>query len=193
MVSYTSLAQTLDEKEIAKRVSIPHDDARIRYSLNSNQVDTFDEFTDVIARYYEYHFSSCMAGGARLGPGQAASEAKQLLEQQLRRGEGDIVTWFVRARDGLEGGLRVALDAIAEGLKGRAVANYVREAFDRHVTPSSWEDKVEMIRQFLQQAGPSLSSSICMSQPERYAQDYQPLIDAYIQSLRKAAALFRRL
>lgn len=193
MVSYNALARALDEREIANRVAIPHDEARARYPLQRNRVSTFDEFTQVITQYYMYHYSACVAPGARLALSDATSEAKQLLESQLRRHEGDIVTFFVRARDGLEGGMRLVLDAIAEGLKSRAVSNYIRDVFDRHVAPSSWEDKVEMIRQFIQQCGPYLSRSIREDQVERYAHDYMALINDYTRSLQSTSAMFRRL
>jgi len=193
MVSYDSLARALDEREIARRVAIRHDEARARYPLSSIRVTSFEEFTDAITRYYDYHFATCISGGGHLPLGEARSEVKQLLESQLRRGEGDIVTWFVRARDGTEGGLRAALDGIAEGLKARAVANYVRDAFDRHVAPHRWEDKVEIIRQFIRSVGPYLSGSIRADQPERYAHEYVSLIQEYSRALQRSSAMFRRL
>jgi hypothetical protein len=93
----------------------------------------------------------------------------------------------------VEGGMRVVLDTLAEGLKSRAVGNYVRDVFDRHVAPHSWEDKVEMIRQFIAQCGAYLSASIQTDQVERYAHDYYPLINEYLRSLHSTSAMFRRL
>lgn len=193
MVSYDSLARALDEREIANRVAIRHDEARARYPLDRIRASTFEEFTDVIARYYMYHYATCVAPGARLSLMDAASDAKEVLESQLRRGEGNIVTYFIRARDGVEGGMRVILDTLAEGLKGRSVANYVRDCFDRHVAPHSWEDKVEVIRQFIKQCGPYLSAAIRVDQPERYAHEFQTLINEYLRALRNNSAMFRRL
>jgi len=193
VVSYDSLARALDEREIAARVAIKHDEARARYALSRNRVSTYEEFTDQITRYYDYHFATCIAGGGRLSPAEARSEAKQLLESQLRRGEGDIVTWFVRARDGVEGGLRVALDAICEALKAKAVTAYVRDVFESHLVPQAWEDRVEMIRQFVRNLDPSIRASIRVDQPERYAHDSVALIDEYVRGLRRSSAMFRRL
>jgi hypothetical protein len=193
MVSYDSLARALDEREIANRVAIRHDEARARYPLARTVVSTFEEFSEVITRYYMYHYATCVVPGGRLSPVDAASEAKDVLESQLRRGEGNIVTYFVRARDGVDGGMRVILDTLAEGIKGRSVGNYIRDCFDRHVAPVNWEDKVEIIRQFIKQSGPYLSSAIRSDQPERYAHEYQPLINEYIRSLRNSSAMFRRL
>jgi len=193
VVSYTSLAEHLSEQAITARVAVPHDDARARYALERNRAATFPEFTDVITRYYIYHYSTCVAPGATLAVAQARSEVKRLLEGRLRRGEGDIVTYFVRARDGTDGGLRVILDTIAEGLKAQAVANYVRDVFDCHVEPQCFEDKVEMIRQIIKACGDSLSSAVRADQVERYAMNYQELINDYLRSLQSTSAMFRRL
>ena len=65
--------------------------------------------------------------------------------------------------------------------------------FDKHVAPNSWEDKVEIIRQFIAQCGANLASSIDVSQPERYAQNFQELIRSYVQSLQTTSSIFRRL
>jgi hypothetical protein len=193
MVSYDSLARALNEHEIANRVAIPHDEVRARYALSKNTVATFGEFTEVITSYYIYHYTTCVAPGAHLNRTDAASEAKSLLESQLRRGEGDINTYFVRARDGLDGGMRVVVDALAEGLKGRAVTNYVRHVFDQHVSPESFKDKVELIRQFIRSCGSQLASSIRADEIERYAHDWQALVNEYSHSLQRTSAMFRRL
>jgi hypothetical protein len=61
------------------------------------------------------------------------------------------------------------------------------------VTPNSWEQKVEIIRQFIAQCGVHLASSIQINQPERYARDYKELIQAYVTALQKTSSIFRRL
>ena len=193
MVSYNALARELEPQSIADRVATRHDDVRGRYAINSSRVSTFEEFTTEITGYLQYHYSTCVAGGAQLSPSDARSEAKELLESRLRRGEGDIVTWFIRARDGQDGGLRMCLDQLAEALKERAVAHYIRDAFDRHVAPHSFEDKVEIIRQFIATCGPYLSASVRAERPERYASEWRVLINSYFNSLRSTADMFRRL
>ena len=103
------------------------------------------------------------------------------------------MTAFNNAHDGTRGGLRVVLDKIAEALKAEAVRRYTRDVLERHVTPNSWERKVEIIRQFIARCGVDLSGSLRTDQPERYAQDYQTLIRAYVDGLRRTSAIFRRL
>lgn len=193
MAAIDNLLSALDERHMAQRVGLAHDEARMRYPLQSNTVDTFDRFSDIVADYYNYHFTLCVSGGGALGRAEAAGRAKELLEKEYRRQNGDIITAFNDANDGTNGGLRVVLDKIAEALKAESVERYIREMFDRHVTPNSWELKVEIIRQFIRQCGANLASSIRADQPERYAQNYQELIRSYVDSLQRTSSIFRRL
>jgi len=193
MAAIDNLLAALDERHIAQRVALAHDEARMRYPLQSNTVGTFDHFSNTIADYYNHHFTACVSLGGALSRAEAAGRAKELLEQQYRRDDGDIVTAFNDAHDGTNGGMRVVLDKIAEALKTESVERYIREMFDRHVTPNSWELKVEIIRQFIRQCGANLASSIRADQPERYAQNYQDLIRSYVDSLQRTSSIFRRL
>ena len=187
------LLSELEERTIAQKIGIPHDTARMRYPLESNTVDNFNEFNWVIGDYYNYHFTTCIAQGGKLSAAEASSRAKELLEREYRRRGGDIVTAYNDAHDGTNGGTRAILDIIAEGLKAEAIERYIRDTFDRHVTPNSWENKVEIIRQFIVYCGNHLSSSIRKDQPERYAQNYQELIKSYVTALQQTSSIFRRL
>jgi len=193
MSSIDSLLSELDERTIAQRIGILHDEARMRYSLMSNTVRSFDEFTSIITDYYTKHFSICVSHGGSLSMSEAASRAKELLEREYRRRGGDIVSAYNDAHDGLHGGVRGVLDVIAEGLKAESVERYIRDAFDRYVAPNSWEQKVEIIRQFIAQCGIHLDSSIQTDQPERYSSSYRELIESYVSALQRTSSIFRRL
>jgi len=192
MSSIKNLLEELNERTIAQRIGIPHDEARIRYHLRSNTVKSFDEFTRVIADYYAVHFTTCITHGGSLSASDAASRAKELLERESRRRGGNIVTAYNDAHDGTNGGLRVILDTIADGLKAESVERYIRDAFDRYVAPNSWEEKVEIIRQFIAQCGVHLASTIRTDQPERYASDYRELVQSYLSELQRTSSTFRR-
>ena len=193
MTALENLLSALDEGTIAGRIGIPHDEARLRYPLGSNTVDSFDQFRDTIADYYNYHFTACVSNGGRLSSSEAYGRAKETLERENRRRRGDIVSAFNDAHLGTNGGMRVILDILAESLKAEAVERYITGVFDRYVTPNSWETKIEVVRQFLAACGHLLASSIVMTQPERYARDYAELIRAYVQGLQQTSAIFRRL
>ena len=193
MVSINSLLSALDERVMAQRVGIPHDEARMRHACHSNTVSSFDEFSNILADYYNHHFTTCVSNGGALSRSEATGRAKEILEREYRRQNGDIVTAYNDAHDGTNGGLRLVLDKVAEGIKTESVERYIREVFDRHVAPNAWEDKVAIIRQFIAQCGVHLSSSIRADQPERYARDFQELIRNYVQALQRTSSIFRRL
>jgi hypothetical protein len=193
MADIDNLLTALNERTIAQRVGIPHDEARMRYPIDRTTVDSFGQFSDIIADYYAYHFARCVAHGGSLTRTEAAGRAKEILEQEYRHRDGDIVTAYNDAHDGTNGGLRVVLDTIAEALKAESVRRFTRDVFDHYVAPNDWDRKVEIIRQFIAQCGNSLASSIRVNQPERYAQNYQELINAYVSALRRTSAIFRRL
>ena len=192
-MSIVSLLAEIDERAIAQQIGIPHDEARMRYPLHSNTAGSFDEFSWIIGDYYDTHFTSCVSYGGKLPASEASSRAKELLEKEYRRKGGDIVMAYNDAHDGTNGGMRVVLDTIAEGLKAESLERYIRDAFDRYVSPNSWEQKVEMIRQFIARCGVNLGSSIRQDQPERYAQNYQELIRSYVMALQQTSRIFRRL
>ena len=193
MASIKNLLAELDERTIAQRIGIPHDEARMRYSVRANTIGSFEEFTRIITDYYTRHFTICVSPGGSLSRAEAASRAKELVEREYRKRGGDIVAAFNDAHDGLNGGLRAVLDVIAEGLKAESVGHYIRDVFDRHVEPNSWQQKVEIIRQFIAQCGVHLASSIRTDQVEAYAINYRELIDSYVSALQRTSSIFRRL
>jgi len=192
MGSLESLLEAMDELAIARNVGIPHDEARMNYSLSKNTVGNFDEFVDVIADYYNHHFSKCVVHGGTLSRTEAAGRAKEILEQEYRRLGGNVNTAYNDAHEGISGGLRIVIDRLAEKIKADSVERYIRDAFDRYVDPTSWEQKVDIMRQFIARHGRMLSSSTQIDQPERYAQNYEELIMAYVEGLKKTSSVFRR-
>ena len=72
MPSVASLLDAINERTIAQRIGIPHDQARMRYALPANTVDDFEAFTRVIADYYNYHFTTCVSNGGSLSAAEAA-------------------------------------------------------------------------------------------------------------------------
>ena len=191
-MNITSLMTMLEERHIAKVIGIPHDEARMGFHLQSNTVGSFEEFTEVLANYYNHHHVACLTGG-KFSLSEAASRAKEIVGQEYRRKGGDIVTAYNDAHEGTNGGTRSVLDIIADRLKAESVENYIQDVFDTIVAPNSFEDKVTIMRQFIEAFGNQLSSSIQQDRPERYAHDFKNLIRAYVASLQNTSSMFRRL
>jgi predicted metallopeptidase len=187
------ILNALSETAIARDVGRIHDHARARYQCATLAVNDYREFQRLIGDYYSYHCTACRMAPQPVSAMESQARAKRLLEQAYRRRHGDIVTAYNDAHDGTNSGVRGILDALADGLKSEAMELYVTNIFDTYVAPNSWEDQVEIIRQFIAEYGASLSGSIHVHQPERYARNYNELINAYIESLREPARLYRRL
>jgi hypothetical protein len=193
MVSIEALLEEINERTITKKVGIPNDEARISFTLKKNTVDNFDQFSRIIGDYYNHHFTQCVSRGNGLPISEASSRAKEILEREYRRRNGDVVTAFNDAHDGDNGGLRVVIDTIAESIKAEAVERYIRDVFDRHVAPNSWDKKVEIVRQFINQTRAGIDPSINQDQPEEYAHNYQKLIRSYVNGLKGTSTIFKSL
>ena len=192
MTKLEGLFRELDERQIAQEVGLRHDEARLRYRITRNTVRSFEEYEHILGDYYEYHYTACVTRGGSLQGADARSAAKQIVERQYQQHQGDIVSAVHDARDGTSGGLRYQLDIIAETLKAEAVERYVRDVFDRYINPSSREEKIEMISEFLRKFSITLPSCIDPGHPEDLAHKTQELIRAFIQSLQKMFHIIRR-
>jgi hypothetical protein len=192
MRSIDSLCDALDEVAIARNVGIGHDEARAGYGLKRNTVTNFNEFNNIIAEYYIYHIGQCVVRGGSLAFFEAAGRASEIVEREYKRQGGNLMSAYKDANDGTNGGLRIILDVIAEHLKEESVERYIRHAFNQHVDPTSWSQKVEIIRQFIDRYRYTLGSAIDAANPERYAQNYDELIRAFIDALKKSSKIFKK-
>ena len=185
--------RSLSEREIARAVKIPHDEARIRFPLRSNTVNSYDEFESIIGAYVQHHYSACIAVGGQIPRSQAESEAKEILDREYQGRDGTAVNAYHDARHGTGGALRKILDVIAESYMHQAVEKHIRHVFDSYVQPHSWEQKLRFITAFIDACDHVLDPSIVRSQPERYAQNYEELVRSYIRGLEQTSSIFRRL
>ena len=193
MGSLTSILKQLDERYIARTIGIRHDEARMTYYLSSNTVADMDKFRQVIGDYYNHHFTTCISRGGTLNTFEAQERAKEIIGRDYKSRGSSFIGAYNDAHDGTNGGLRIVLDTIANRLKEESVERHIRNVFDNEVRPNKWEDKVDIIRQFIAQCGPDLAGSIDVSKPEKYASNYDVIIRAYMDSLKRTSAMFRRL
>ena len=186
MSNIDDLCAAINEAAIARHVGIAHDEARLAYHLpgNKNTVTNFDEFNALIADYYNHHLTQCVTHGGGLAGFEAAGRASEILESEYKHQGGDLMSAYRDAHDGTNGGMRIILDIIADHLKTESAERYVRAAFHRYVDPASWDERVEIIRQFFDRNPHVLPLSIDKNRPERYAQNYDELIKAFMDGLK---------
>jgi hypothetical protein len=188
-----SILKELDELYIVQHVSLKHDEARAQRPRKIIVVENDAEFDDVIAEYYNHHFTRCISGGGSLSRAEAAGRAKQIIEQYYRRHGGDILDAYRNGKKGTDGGIPKILDIIFEHLKEEAIEYHVRDVFDRYVAPSSWEEQVAIIKELLIILKNTGATSLDFDHPERYAKNYEELIRAFSEGLQRSAARLRRL
>ena len=192
MDAMTALLADLNESKIAQRVGNAHDEARMAYHPRSNTVRDFREFTGLIGNFVQHQYSRCVSQGGRLSGAEAAGRGKELIDQELRRQGGGVVSCFRDCCDGVNGGVRRCLDILCEGMKAEAIEYYTRDVFDRYMPPDNWPLRVRMVSQFIRRC-PIELYNIDPSTPDRYARDLEELIRAFVRGLRQVSSVFRRL
>lgn len=192
MPSIRALLSDLDERTIARRIGVAHDEARMSFPLRTSTVRSFDEYTAVIAEYVRHHYGRCVSRGGHMSRSEAAGRGKNMLNQELRRQGGDFVSAYRDCEEGVNGGLRHVLDILCESIKAEGIEYYTRDAFDRHIPPHDWRARKDMVGQFIGHCGVALPG-IDRSDPARYARDVEELIGAFLRGLRQTSSIFRRL
>lgn len=192
MSTINDLLFALEERTIAQKVGKQHDEARMSFSANKTTIGGYTEFIEMIGRYYNHHYQKAISKGTRFPKFEAEERAKEIIAQAYRRQNGDVVMAYNDAYDGTNGGMRGIFDLIADGIRQQSIERYIGHVFDQYVSPISWEDKVELVRDFIAKVGHTLSSSIHRHQPERYARDYKELVSEFAESLKRPARQFRR-
>jgi hypothetical protein len=187
-----SILQELDELYIVNTITREHDETRMTYRLPRITVDSDAEFDDVIAEYYNYHFTRCISYGGSLPRSEAAGRAKEIIEKAYRRKGMDRLAAYSDGKNGTNGGMRAILDLILESLKDDAVERHIREVIDRYVAPSSFDEQVDIVREIIARMGYK-PAYIDARRPERYARNYEELIRALVESVRTQSSRFRRL
>jgi hypothetical protein len=188
-----SLIDALDERELAQRIGIPHDEVRLRYHLRSNTVRDAQEFERVIGDYVAYHHEACISPGGRLRDFEAVSRAKQILQSVYRRRNQTLLNAVADGVAGLNGGMMGIINHLADALKEESIENYIEDTIDRHVQIDSWSQKVALMRDLLAHYGHVLPESIRIQPPEKFAADYKALVRGLVEGLRESKSAFRRV
>ncbi|MBK7090663.1 MAG: hypothetical protein IPH59_02905 [bacterium] len=98
---------------------------------------------------------------------------------------------YVEAVDGTRGGLRLIYDEMTRHLKEEERRKYVRMVLKTAIDPLDFTTKTNLIKSLIEQLGPTLPPEIHNQPPERYAADYEPIIETYSQSLDRLIAIIR--
>lgn len=199
IISVKSLWKDISKDTIAERVGKKFISANLSFrphviEIRDGSPDSYRTFERGIAQCFNHYYSQCLSRGEAFPEARAAAKAKELLDQFYKRKyNGDHRTAFANAASNYDGGLPEVYDSIGEALKTEETELYIRQAFDRHVAPVHWESKVELIRQLFEYRPDDFGGDIDTSKPERYAQDYMPLVRHLAEAVSRGTEGFRRL
>jgi hypothetical protein len=180
MPNIVDLLGKLDKRTLAREIGSVHDDARSQYRVSRTTVRDYDEFIALIGDYFNYHYCKCFRA-VRVDRHVAIARAREVIENAYRRRHGDFWTAFSDASEGTNGGVGAVLDAIADSLKEEHEREYVAGVLVEYIPSTSFERRVDMVRQFFRYCGHELPASVRLDQPERYARYLERMILAYVK------------
>lgn len=176
MVDIDSLLWELDPRQIAQRIGIRHDEARLQYDPTCNTVSDNQEFSRVIADYWNHHWSIAIVRGSRMPEFPAMVQAGQVLDRICQRSGRSRQEVLWDAIEGTNGGLRSILDAMADTMKAGQVELYISGVIDEHVDPTSRDDQAEIVRQLFDRCRSLLPDWVDPDEPGMYVVYYKKLI-----------------
>jgi hypothetical protein len=192
-VAFDAITSMINEPALVREVDIFIDSARGSYMLTSSTVDTFEEFLDTLQAFY-IHLERCIS------PDSAqeldAVEARQRMIALLNRtfqDRGGHKAAFVIAREGTKGGMRSLLDALTERFKAERRAAYIQRIFKDAFDTSNWDESVRFMRGAMKRLAPFLPEEMRNEPAERFAENWEPIIQAYVQSLDGVGQLLKTM
>jgi hypothetical protein len=181
----------IDSTALAKTVAMPIDTARATYMLDSLTISSNDEFYDVISAFYlhlQRHFHSASES---VDINTVRADAIALVER-IFADKGGFKAAMNEAKDAVTGGMRFILDAMTEQFKAECQAKHVNRVIKEAITPLDIDAQIALISILLKRLAPHLPKEIATAPPERFIEQYEIIVKAYVRSLDKINEVFRR-
>ena len=190
---FDQVVDQLSAAAFARDQGIAIDAARGSFLLTAATVDSHDQFIETVTAFY-LHLERYRQNhpDQPLDPQTIPPKALALLESTFAR-DGGIPAAFVRARDGLQGGMRSILDAVTEQFKTERYRDHVRCVFGQKLDPMDWQAKVAFMQTALQRLAPFLPEEIKNQPPQRFARDYEELINILVQSMDRLGQMLKSM
>jgi len=155
-------------------------------------VNSYEEFCETITSFYMHLKRHTRKLSEPVDLNEAAPEALDLLERAFSK-QGGLKAAEAEARTAVKGGLRLVLDMMTEQFKREEQEKYMNYILKSALDPLDWKSKVDLMGVFLKRLGPLLAPEIKSQPPERFAEHYEDLIRAYLQSIDRMNSLLRSL
>lgn len=188
-----TLLAEINGQTLAVRLGRGIDAARATYVLEAVTVKTREAFHAILQAFYRHLLRHTRLPSLAEGsPELVGSEALALLERSFAQTGGYSTAW-AEAREGTAGGLRRILDQMTEQFKREAYQRHVNYVFKQTLDPLDWSARVALVRTLLEQLAPQLPMEFHACSPEQYAQNYEVLVQAYVDGLDRVINVLRAL
>jgi len=173
--------QELSSENIAREVLLPIDAARASFTTDKVTVESYEEFFEIITAFYTHILRHLGQISGDVDQKQIASHAIDLVKRAFSR-NGEEKAAYSEAKTGVNGGLRYILDQMTNRFKIEERSKYVKMILKTAIDPMDFETKTVLIKTLMAQLGSNLPEEIRNQPPERFAADYDKIIEAYAQS-----------
>jgi hypothetical protein len=182
----------LSPENITKEVLLPIDNARASYVINNLKVDNYTEFMDTISAYYSHIMRHIGRISRAVDNNMLAPNALDLLKRAFRD-DGKEKGAYSEAKYCTRGGLRYIFDRMTYQLKKEEREKYARMVISTAIDPLDFKAKTSLIKALMIQLDSSLPKEIKSQPPERFAANYEIIIESYIHSLEKLVETIKLL
>jgi hypothetical protein len=187
-----SILCEISAEALTNIIGLPIDSARAAYIMGSVTVSSHEEFTDTITSFYLHLIRHVRRLSGPVDLIAAAGEAFELLERTFSK-KGGFKAALAEASNGISGGLRLILDMMTEQFKREEQEKHINRVLKTVLDPLAWERKIDLMRALMKRLEPLLDPEIISQPPERFAEHYEDLIRAYLQSMDRVKSLFRSI
>ncbi len=186
------LVDELSAENIARNVLLPIDAARAGYVSDRVTVESFEEFLECVTAFYAHILRHRGLLSGIDDYNQVGPDALELLRRSFSSA-GEDKGAYAEAVDGTRGGLRYIYDEMTRTPKEDERRKYNRMVLKTAIDPLDFPTKTSLIKSLMEHLGPALPAEIRDQPPERYASDYELIIEAFAQSLDRLIAIIRLL
>ena len=186
------ILEQLEPSFIELIITRPYDEARASYAMDVITVESNTEFIDTISPFYAHIVRHINETGKAFEDNKLSAEAVDVLKKTFhqKHGYNEALT---EAKEGTRGGLRYIFDMMTKYLKNEARQKHILKTFKENIDPLDFAARKRIIAAILKRAEEDLPEEISSQKPERFAEDYEEIVQAYVHSKATLQEVFRRL
>ncbi len=187
-----ALLDAIDPDVLYRTVGAPIEAARASFRLETVTARNNQECLAVVTSFY-VHMVRHRGTEIRVAePSSLEGEAVDWLEKAFAR-QGGVKAAYAEARSGIRGRLKFILDVLTEEMRFEEEDKRRNWVFTKFLSGLEYEERVELVRAFMDLLAPHLQDEVLASPPERYVKHAEVLLRTYAQVSGRLKQLVRAM